>query len=85
MTTLDAKLLDFYTNTGITQLQNMSEYSGALQVAPDQCLVAALVILETELERINRIRGHTLAIIAERGLGDLAVEQLKDQLRESGK
>ncbi len=85
MTTLDVKLLDFYTNTGITQLQNMSEWSDTLQVAPDQYLVAALVILETELERINRIRGHILAIIAERGLGNLAIKQLKDQLRETRK
>ena len=83
--TLDPDLLDFFTNTSITQLQNMSEYSGTLQVAPDQHLVAALIITETELERINRIRGHVLAIIAERGLGDLAVNQLKDQLRETGK
>ncbi len=83
MTTLDAKLLDFYTNTGITQLQNMSEWSDTLQVAPDQHLVAALVIAETELERINRIRGHILAIIAERGLDGSAVEQLKMDLGEA--
>lgn len=83
--TLDPGLLDFYKNTSITQLQNMSEWSGTLQTSPDQLLVAALVITEQELERVNRIRGHILAIIAERGLGDLAVNQLKDQLRETKK
>ena len=82
--TLDPDLLDFFTNTSITQLQNMSEYSGTLQVAPDQHLVAALVITEIELERVNRIRGHILAIIAERKLSNLAMNQLK-QLRETRK
>ena len=84
--TLDAELLDFFKNTSITKLQNMTEFTGTLQTSPDQHVVAALVITELQLERVSKIRAHILAIIAERGLGNLAVEQLKDQLiRETRK
>jgi len=83
LVTLDAQLLDFFKNTSVTKLQNMSEWAGTLQTSPDQFLVAALVIAELELERVSKIRAHVLAIIAERELGGLAVEQLKDQLRET--
>ena len=81
---LDAQLLDFFKNTSINKLQNMSEWAGTLQTSPDQFLVAALVITDLELERVGRIRAHVLGIIAEReGFGNQAVEQLKDDLRRS--
>ena len=80
---LDAQLLDFFKNTSVTKLQNMSEWAGSLQTSPDQFLVAALVITDLELERVGRIRAHILGIIAERELSDQAVEQLKDDLRGS--
>ena len=83
--TLDAELLDFFKNTSVTKLQNMTEFAGTLQTSPDQHIVAALVITELELGRVSNIRAHVLAIIAERELGNLAVKQLKDQLRETGK
>ena len=83
--TLDPELLDFFKNTSVTKLQNMTEFTGTLQTSPDQHIVAALVITELELERVRRIRAHVLGIVAERELGNLAVEQLKDQLRETVK
>ena len=80
--TLNPALLDFYKNTSIFKLQNMLELS-TLQTSEDQIVVAGLVIAENDIERASRIRTHILAIIAERGLGSSAVEQLKDDLKKS--